>query len=211
LRTRTFLSLSLGPWSLSLVIHSLFFLGLVLSARNRFLILDPIDLDFAPLVTSAGAPQVVSSDEDWRKPQSVRRALPAVSPKPVPPSLPAVEPAPANPQGRPEAGAGKGEFRSLAQVAQVPQFINKVLPAYPDTARRAEIEGFVILQVDIDAAGAVKKVELIQGLGYGCDEAAIAAAEKSTFSPAMDQGGPVGVKMPLKYHFQLNDDSLNHF
>jgi len=82
-------------------------------------------------------------------------------------------------------------------------------PEYPEAAKRVNIEGVVILQVDIDATGAVKKVDLIQGLGYGCDEAAISAMKQSTFTPAFDKGGPVAVRVPLGYRFQLKEPFKN--
>jgi len=62
----------------------------------------------------------------------------------------------------------------------------------------------VILQVDIDATGGVKKVELVQGLGYGCDDSALSAAQKSTFSPAMagTEPAPVRIRIPYRFKFE---------
>ena len=98
---------------------------------------------------------------------------------------------------------GAGDFHSTAQVTQLPHFLYQVKADYPETAKRANIEGVVILQVDIDAAGGVKKVGLIQGLGYGCDEAALSAAQRSTFSPALAGGEPVPVRIRIPYRFKF--------
>ncbi len=75
---------------------------------------------------------------------------------------------------------------------------------YPEAAKRANIEGVVILQVDIDATGAVKMVQLIQGLGYGCDEAALAAAQQSLFAPAYAGDEPVAVRLRIPYRFKFD-------
>ena len=138
-------------------------------------------------------------DEEWQKPQTLKRILPPPPPKPLPKPEPQAAPAqgPAGPSG----DAGTGVYKSIAQVSQLPHFINKVKPQYPEAANRANIEGSVILQVDIDATGAVKKVDLIQGLGYGCDEAAVAAMQQSTFTPAYAGTKPVPVRFRIPYRF----------
>jgi protein TonB len=101
------------------------------------------------------------------------------------------------------AGNGTGPYRSIAEVSRMPRFINQVKPVFPDAAKRANIEGVVILQVDIDATGAVKMVQLIQGLGYGCDEAAVAAIHESTFSPAYAGDEPVPCRVTQSYRFKF--------
>jgi hypothetical protein len=53
-----------------------------------------------------------------------------------------------------------------------------------------------ILQVDIDATGGVKKVDLIQALGYGCDESVRAVFQLSTFAPASAGGELVRPRIP---------------
>jgi protein TonB len=44
---------------------------------------------------------------------------------------------------------------------------------YPDEALEQKVEGVVRARVTIDVAGKVVKVDVIKGLGYGCDEEAI--------------------------------------
>jgi protein TonB len=86
----------------------------------------------------------------------------------------------------------------------LPNFVTQVKAVYPEAAKRANIEGVVILQVDIDATGAVKMVRLIQGLGYGCDEAALSAAQQSVFSPAYAGDEPVPVRLRIPYRFKFD-------
>ena len=93
-------------------------------------------------------------EDEWRKPETIPKFMPP-PPKKVeiktPPSVVASA-APAAPST--EGGAGFSGFRSIAQVSQLPHFKVKAKPLYPEAAKHANIEGFVILQVDIDATGA---------------------------------------------------------
>lgn len=141
-------------------------------------------------------------DEEWQKPQTLKRILPPPLPKPLPKPEPQAAPAP-GPAG-PSGDAETGVYKSIAQVSQLPHFINQVKAQYPEAAKHANIEGVVILQVDIDATGAVKKVDLIQGLGYGCDESALAAVQQSTFTPALAGGEPVPVRLRIPYRFKFD-------
>jgi TonB family protein len=150
-----------------------------------------IDLDMVSEVSKNSAARIQPPEnEEWQNPTRIKRFQSFPPPKP-------------KPQLKPE-GAGNGEYRSPAQVSQLPHFQNEVKAVYPEAAKRANIEGVVILQVDIDASGAVKKVDLIQGLGYGCDEAAIAAVGRSTFTPAYaaDQPVPVRIRIPYRFKFE---------
>jgi len=200
LNRRTFLSLPLRPWSFSLGMHTAVLLMLIFIGRSRTLDLTFIDLDLASSPKNAAGTRQPPPEDEWRKPLVLQRKI-----QPIPPpvaKLPPAEPAPPGPTS-PAGGPGQGEYRSIAQVSQLPHFINQVKAQYPEAAKRANIEGVVILQVDIDAAGGVKKVELIQGLGYGCDEAALAAVQQSTFSPALAGGEPVPVRIRIPYRFKF--------
>lgn len=155
-----------------------------------------LDLSGANSPISLAPP--VAEDEVWQKPFFKHRAVPVkkTEKKPVPPPSPS-----AGPSDYP--GNGAGPYRSLAEVSRLPRFITQVKAVYPEAAKRANIEGVVILQVDIDATGAVKMVRLIQGLGYGCDEAAMAAAQQSVFSPAYAGDEPVPVRLRIPYRFKF--------
>ncbi len=200
---RTFLSLSLKPWFFSLGTHLLFFLVLIFFGRTHVLDLTSIDLDSLPSPKISIGLNQPPPDEEWQNPQMINKPVP-----PIPKAQPKPEPAAAGPVGPPSPTGeeGTGTYKSIAQVGQLPRFINQVKPEFPESAKLADITGVVILQVDIDATGAVKKVGLIQGLGYGCDEAAIQALTQSTFAPGYDGGLPVPVKgLTVRYRFKWND------
>ena len=202
LRSTTFLSLPLGHWSFSFLLHLVLFSAVVFTGRARFLDLTHLEL----VLTAPSNLSVIPAkppEEEWQYPQVYRRVLPP-APKPLPkPETPA-QAAPA-PAAGPAGDQGTGPYRSAAEVSQLPRFINQVKIQYPKEAYKYNIEGRVTLQVDIDATGEVKKVALVQGLGYGCDEAVMEAIRQSTFSPALENGKPVPVSFSLSYRFRLND------
>jgi len=75
---------------------------------------------------------------------------------------------------------------------------------YPDIARRAGIEGRVIIQFVVDEQGRVLDPKVVRSAGGGgLDEAAIAAIQKVTFSPGMQRGRPVKVQMTQPVIFRL--------
>lgn len=74
---------------------------------------------------------------------------------------------------------------------------------YPEIARKAGLEGRVYLQFVIDERGRVLNPVVVRGIGGGCDEAAIEAIKKVTFTPGLQRGKPVKVKYSLPVMFKL--------
>jgi protein TonB len=76
-------------------------------------------------------------------------------------------------------------------------------PAYTDEAQAAAIEGKVRVQLTVDETGKVIDVKLIQGLGHGLDEAALQAARRATFEPALRCGRPARATFTIAMRFKL--------
>jgi periplasmic protein TonB len=76
-------------------------------------------------------------------------------------------------------------------------------PGYTAAAKSARIEGRVQLILDIDEQGNVINARTKNGLGYGLDEAALAASKKMRFSPATRCGKPVAAPFLLAIRFVL--------
>jgi protein TonB len=89
-------------------------------------------------------------------------------------------------------------------VTQQPRLKSEVRILYPPEARKAGIEGRVVMDLLIDKAGKVRKVELVRGPGGGLDEAAMDAIQRFEFQPAEVQGQPVAVKIRYSYIFRLD-------
>ena len=74
---------------------------------------------------------------------------------------------------------------------------------YPLKARQAEIEGVVMVEVTIDETGKVIGARVLNGLGYGLDELAVASAKKWVFEPAMRGNKPVISTKKIPFRFAL--------
>ena len=75
---------------------------------------------------------------------------------------------------------------------------------YPETARRAGIEGRVIVQFTVDESGNIQDPEVVRGIGGGCDEAAIAAIKAVEWIPGTQHGEPVSTEYSLPITFRLD-------
>jgi len=62
---------------------------------------------------------------------------------------------------------------------------------YPDQAKELEINGEIILQFTVDEIGEVGNIRVLRGLGYGCDQRAVALFKSMPFwDPALINGIP---------------------
>jgi TonB family protein len=83
------------------------------------------------------------------------------------------------------------------------EVLSKPNPVYTAEARQQKIEGEVLLEVVFEAAGTVRVVRVLNGLGHGLDEAAIRAAQQIHFKPARRAGAAVDSPAKLHIIFQL--------
>ena len=75
---------------------------------------------------------------------------------------------------------------------------------YPEIARKAGIEGRVVVQFIIDEQGNVVDPVVVRGIGGGCDEAAIEAVKNVKFTPGRQRGRAVRVRYSLPITFRLS-------
>jgi TonB family protein len=89
-----------------------------------------------------------------------------------------------------------------AERITLPEPMTYVDPEYTEEAKRAGIEGDIVLALTISATGQVLAAEVLEGLGHGLDEAAEKAARQLEFSPArLADGTPF--KAVIKYRYEL--------
>ena len=74
---------------------------------------------------------------------------------------------------------------------------------YPEEARKARIQGVVIIQFIVDENGDVRDAYAVQGIGGGCDEEALRVVREARFRPGKQEGKPVKVKLSLPITFKL--------
>jgi protein TonB len=101
----------------------------------------------------------------------------------------------------PLPGTEKWE-RAGAGIA-APVVTNRVEPAYPADYRTARLSGVVILEIAVDATGAVQGVRVLKSLAPEFDLAARRAARQWKFQPAMKNGAAVPVLFNLSINFKL--------
>jgi TonB family protein len=102
--------------------------------------------------------------------------------------------------------AHEGPKIAQAQVgpAMTPVEITfKPNPVYTQEARDLKLEGEVLLEVSFSANGTLHVNKVVRGLGHGLDEAAIAAANKIRFKPALHYGQPADSTAVVHVMFQL--------
>jgi len=94
------------------------------------------------------------------------------------------------------------EIFEFFAVSEKPEIKHKETPVYPDLAKKAGIEGIVVVTVTIGKTGTVEDAKIFKSLPM-LDEAALAAAKKCTFKPAKQRDKFVKVKMNIPFHFKL--------
>lgn len=112
--------------------------------------------------------------------------------------------------GGPGIGEGPGPGPGISNAPLVfsfgmtkPEIIHQVQPRYSELARRAAVQGAVIVEAVIDELGLVTNVRLIRGLPMQLDVAAMDAIRQWRFKPALLNGRPVKVYYTLTVNFTI--------
>jgi len=84
-----------------------------------------------------------------------------------------------------------------------PRKISGPTPIYPEAARRARIQGVVVLECTIGKDGHVQNVKVLRGLPLGLTETAVDAVNKWKFEASTLNGKPVEVLYILTVRFNL--------
>jgi protein TonB len=80
---------------------------------------------------------------------------------------------------------------------------------YPEQARQMGVEGTVYVVFEIRKDGSVENVELLRGIGAGCDEEAMRVIKESpNWTPGKQRGHIVNVRMRLPIRFKLGEGEV---
>lgn len=74
---------------------------------------------------------------------------------------------------------------------------------YPEMAKQAGIDGRVFVQFVVNEKGNIDNVEVLKGIGGGCDEEAVRVVKLMKWNPGKQRGKPVKVRMSLPIKFTL--------
>jgi TonB family protein len=99
-------------------------------------------------------------------------------------------------------GTGGGPYRPGSGI-EPPRLLREVKAEYTDEARRRGLTGEVVLEIIVQRDGSVGQITVLQGLGAGLDQRAVAAVRQWRFVPARRRGVPVGVIVEVAVDFNL--------
>lgn len=134
---------------------------------------------------------------------------PQVIPPPPPAEAEGDDIQPSSPDSPPPPPTEQDDF--FVVVEEMPELIGGLAELqkkirYPETARRAGIEGRVYIQFIVNEQGQVEEPRIIRGVGGGLDEEALRVVSQAEFKPGMQRGRPVRVQYSLPILFRLQSD-----
>ena len=93
------------------------------------------------------------------------------------------------------------EIYAAREVTCKAVLLSRPAPDYPRGARKNNVQGSVLLRVVLLASGKIGEVTVVKGLPEGVSEAAVEAARKITFRPAIRGDRWVSQRVLVEYNF----------
>jgi TonB family protein len=119
----------------------------------------------------------------------------------------AVEPPPiAEPQPEVQTEAIErttGVYSAVPPGGTQPEEIDRAIPRYPAAARRAGVQGPVVIRGIVRRDGTIDNLEIIKDLPYGLGDEARRAVNRWRFRPATYRGEPIDVYYTVTVNFRL--------
>lgn len=100
-------------------------------------------------------------------------------------------------------GGGEEPLRVGGEV-KAPVLLQKIDPTYPEAARKARMEGVVILEAIITASGSVEEVKVLKSVNPLLDASAVRAVGQWRYKPATLNGRAVRVYLTVTVTFNLH-------
>ena len=177
--------------------------------------LSSVDLSFAEdedetaavSPTMPAMPEVEPPKPREEKPPEAERAEDPLPPDPAAPKL--AEPEPERermetPEIPPPSPPAPAVAPKQAKIDAPPKPHKAIKPDYPKGARQRGEQGDVVLEIRVNAAGIVDRVDVISPSGFSeLDEAAVRAARAARFTPAKSGGSAVASTARLTLTFKL--------
>ncbi len=91
--------------------------------------------------------------------------------------------------GRDGGTGGEGEPGMWKKAATPPECAYCPNPAFSDEARKAKLQGSVLLRLVVTRDGRADRIRVVKSLGFGLDEKALEAVRAWRFKPARDPSG----------------------
>ncbi len=216
----------------SVVAHGLVAVGIVAYMKYApgptaiaTLDLSSVDLSFAEdedetaavSPTMPAMPEVEPPKPREENPPEAERAEDPLPPDPTAPKLaepepehekmetPELKPEPEKPKvEHPPAEIAPAVAPKQAKIDAPPKPNKTIRPDYPKGARQRGEQGDVVLEIRVNAAGIVDRVDIVSPSGFPeLDEAAVRAARAARFTPAKSGGSAVASTARLTLTFKL--------
>jgi TonB family protein len=100
-----------------------------------------------------------------------------------------------------EAAKGAGP-RTVPGHEMVQYVLNKVPPKYPEDAKKARIQGTVVLNAVISKDGSVEKLVVVSG-PKELQQSSLDAVRQWSYKPYLVNGQPVEIKTTVKVTYRL--------
>ena len=102
----------------------------------------------------------------------------------------------------PDSGSNVGFANKCAQSIS-PVLLYKVEPEFTEEARKARVQGAVMIKAIINEFGLVQQPQVTKSLGLGLDERALEAVEKWRFKAGSKNCRPAAMTALIEVHFHL--------
>lgn len=112
---------------------------------------------------------------------------------------------PQQPSTKPDKPPAKQADGKSEGSVSPPRLIFSPDPQYTAKARRAHVEGSIVLTMMVGTDGRPQDIKVIRPLGYGLDEQTINTVRTWRFEPARRNGKPVPIRIDtLQIDFRLH-------
>jgi periplasmic protein TonB len=100
-------------------------------------------------------------------------------------------------------GGGVTAESGIRGALTPPTVLWKNEPEYTEEARKARVQGMVVLAIEVDTRGQARNIRIRQGLGLGLDERAVQSVSAWKFRPGSRNGKPVVTPAEIYVTFRL--------
>ena len=97
----------------------------------------------------------------------------------------------------------RGGLTRLSGRVSAPVLLYKTEPEYSEDARKAKIQGVVVLAAEVGPDGYLTNIRIVRPLGLGLEEEAIRAVARWRFKPAMQNGRAVSSSVTIEVNLRV--------
>jgi TonB family protein len=159
------------------------------------------DVDAVDITASGAQFEVKTSDTTTSPTETADTAAPPIADSTMSEVPPMTDPEPA-PAPEPIERT-TGVYSAVPPGGTQPEELDRAIPRYPVAARRANMQGAVVVRGIVRRDGTIDNLEVIKDLPYGLGDEARRAVSRWRFRPATYRGEPIDVYYTVTVNFRL--------